>query len=106
MSGIHSLLFEYVKSGSEQAFRDLVTRYIDFVLSTALRIVGGDRPLAEDVTQTVFADLARKAAALLKDVRLGGWLHRHTYFVARKTLRREGRRIARERQAVQLHAIE
>lgn len=106
MSGNHALLSEYVQKGSEQAFRALVTAYIDFVFSTALRLVAGDRPLAEDVTQTVFADLARKAPALPKEVRLGGWLHRHTCFVARKTLRRERRRVAREQQAVRLQSIE
>jgi RNA polymerase sigma factor (sigma-70 family) len=105
MSGTEALLSEYA-NGSERAFRELVTCYINFVFSTALRIVGGDRPLAEDVTQTVFTDLARKAASLPKDIRLGGWLHRHTCFIARKTLRREHRRIAREKQAVKLHSIE
>jgi DNA-directed RNA polymerase specialized sigma24 family protein len=78
MAGTQSLLLEYVQKGSERAFRELVTAYIDFVFSTALRIVGGDRHLAEDITQTVFADLARKAATLPADLRLGGWLHRHT----------------------------
>lgn len=106
MSGTQALLTEYANGGSERAFRELVSSYINFVFSTALRIVGGDRPLAEDVTQAVFTDLARKAASLPKDVRLGGWLHRHTCFVARKTLRRERRRIAREKQAVELHSIE
>src|SRR4029077_6266504 len=40
------------------------------------------------------------------DVQLGGWLHRHTCFIARKTLRRERRRIAREKRAGELHSIE
>jgi RNA polymerase sigma factor (sigma-70 family) len=102
MAGTQSLLLEYVQKGSERAFRELVTAYIDFVFSTALRIVGGDRHLAEDITQTVFADLAGKAATLPADLRLGGWLHRHTCFVSRKTLRRERRRVAREQQAVRL----
>jgi|ERR1051326_54168 RNA polymerase sigma factor (sigma-70 family) len=103
MSGTQTLLSEYTQDGSERAFRELVGSYVSFVFSTALRIVGGDRPLAEDVTQTVFTDLARKAVSLPKDVRLGGWLHRHTCFIARKTLRRERRRIAREKQAIELH---
>jgi len=106
MSGTQALLSEYANGGSEKAFRELVSAYVHFVFSIALRIVGGDRPLAEDVTQTVFTDLARKAALLPKDVQLGGWLHRHTCFVARKTLRRERRRIAREKQAVELHSAE
>jgi RNA polymerase sigma factor (sigma-70 family) len=106
MPGTQTLLAEYANGGSEYAFRELVTAYVDFVYSIALRIVGGDRPLAEDVTQAVFTDLARKAPSLPKEVRLGGWLHRHTCFVARKTLRRERRRIAREKRAVELHSIE
>jgi RNA polymerase sigma factor (sigma-70 family) len=106
MSGTQALLTEYANGGSERAFRELVSSYVNFVFSTALRIVGGDRPLAEDVTQAVFTDLSRKAGSLPKDVQLGGWLHRHTCFIARKTLRRERRRIAREKQAMELHSIE
>jgi len=106
MSGTQSLLMEYANGGSENAFRELVTAYVDFVFSTALRIVGGDRPLAEDVTQTVFADLAWKAVSLPRDVQLGGWLHRHTCFVARKTLRKERRRIAREKRVVEFQNAE
>jgi RNA polymerase sigma factor (sigma-70 family) len=106
MSGTQALLTEYAKAGSERAFRELVSSYVNFVFSTALRIVGGDRPLAEDVAQAVFTDLAQKARSLPKDVRLGGWLHRHTCFLARKSLRRERRRIAREKRAIELHSIE
>jgi RNA polymerase sigma factor (sigma-70 family) len=106
MTGTEELLADYVQNGSEQAFRELVTSYINFVFSTAVRVVGGDKGLAEDVSQTVFMDLARKASELPRKVKLGGWLHRHTCFVARKALRRERRRIAREKLAVQLNAIE
>lgn len=106
MTANQQLLAEYVKSGSETAFRELVDRYVDLVYSAAVRLVNGDTHLAEDVTQTVFADLARLARSLSGEVMLGGWLHRHTCFVAGKTMRGERRRQIRERQAVEMNAIE
>lgn len=106
MTESQQLLADYVKTGSETAFRDLVTRYVDLVHSAAERLVNGDTHLAEDVTQTVFADLAKLARTLSRDVMLGGWLHRHTCYVASKTLRAERRRLARERQAVEMNSLE
>ena len=106
MTDGQQLLAQYAESGSETAFRELVTRYVDLVYSAAIRLVNGDTHLAEDVTQTVFADLARMARALSREVRLGGWLHRHTCFVASKTMRGERRRQARERQAAEMNAHE
>src|SRR5579863_7133442 len=106
MTDSQRLLADYAKRGSEEAFRELVKRYLDLVYSTALRLGGGDTHLAEDVAQTVFADLARTAPGLSREVRLGGWLHRHTCFVAAKTLRGERRRRARERQAVEMNALQ
>jgi RNA polymerase sigma factor (sigma-70 family) len=99
------LLAEFVKSGSERAFRELVSRYVDLVYSTALRLVDGDTHRAEDVAQIVFADLARMASRLSASSTLGGWLHRHTCFVARTVMRGERRRQARERQAVEMKAL-
>jgi RNA polymerase sigma factor (sigma-70 family) len=99
-----TLLAEYVQSGSEAAFGELLRRYIDLVYSTALRLVGGDTHLAEDVAQTVFIDLARKSGTLPSRVMIGGWLHRHTCFVASKTLRGERRRQRREEEAVEMNA--
>lgn len=99
------MLAEYVRDGSEPAFRELVGRYVDLVYSAAVRLVEEDRHLAEDVAQTVFADLARLARSLPKEVMLGGWLHRHTCFVAATLLRSERRRRARERQAVEMNAL-
>lgn len=93
-----------MNNGSEAAFRELVERYLNLVYSTAVRLVGGDTHLAEDVAQTVFVDLAHLAKNLSREVRLGGWLHRHTCFVAAKTLRGERRRQARERQAIEMNA--
>ena len=59
----HELLQAYAQDHSESAFQELVQRYVDLVYSAAIRRVSGDRELAEDVTQEVFTDLARKAAA-------------------------------------------
>ena len=75
----------------------LVRRHIDLVYHAALRQVGGDAHRAEDVTQTVFADLARLTRTLSSEVMLGGWLHRHTCYVAATMLRGERRRQSRER---------
>jgi len=103
MSDTREMLADYVKNGSETAFRNLVARYTDLVHSTALRLVDGDAHLAQDVAQTVFVDLARKAGTLSEEVTLGGWLHRYTCFVAQTTKRGLKRRQWRERQAVAMN---
>src|SRR5215469_12994318 len=95
------LLQAYARDHSEPAFQELVSRYVDLVYSTALRRVTGDTLLAEDVTQEVFTDLARKAASLPANVMLGGWLHRHTGFVASSMVRAEQRRLEREKEAAE-----
>ncbi len=103
MDESQQLLADYVKNGSESAFRDLVARYINSVHSTALRLVNGDTHLAEDITQTVFVNLARKARTLPPQVMIGGWLHRDTCFAAGTIMRGERRRHFRERQAVAMN---
>ena len=98
------LLRDYAEYGDEAAFRKLVEQYIDLVYSAAMRRVGGDASLAQDVTQTVFTDLARKAESLRRVEMLGGWLHRHTVFVASNIVRGERRRQVREQEAAQMNA--
>jgi RNA polymerase sigma factor (sigma-70 family) len=105
MTDSQTLLAEYAGSGSESAFRELVTRYIGLVYATALRLVEGDTHLAEDVAQTVFMDLARKARGLSSAVMLGGWLHQRTFNVAAPMMRAARRRQEREREAVQMNAL-
>ncbi|MGA2660731.1 MAG: sigma-70 family RNA polymerase sigma factor [Verrucomicrobiota bacterium] len=106
MTDSRALLVDYAENGTESAFRDLVARYIDLVFSTALRQVGGDAHLAQDVAQTVFLHLARKARSLPQGVMLGGWLYQTTCNVAATITRAERRRQAREREAVQMNTFQ
>ena len=111
MTDSNQLLRDYAERGSEAAFRELVGRYIDFVHSVALRRVDGDAHLAEDIVQTVFIDLVRhsgraQASLLEGPCALGGWLHRHTCFVASNFRRAEQRRQTRERIAVEMNSLE
>ena len=105
MTESEQLLAEYAENGSEEAFRELVRRYINLVYSTALRLVGGDSHQAKDVTQTVFIHLCRNASKLGPGTLLGGWLHRDTCYVASKFLRQDRRRQAREHQAAIMDSI-
>ena len=106
MTDSNTLLSQYARTGSESAFRELVSRYVDLVFSTAFRLVDGDAESAQDVAQTVFVALADQARTLPKDVMLGGWLHLRTRFAAGKLMRTERRRQLRERQAAEMNAIE
>jgi RNA polymerase sigma factor (sigma-70 family) len=95
----NKILLRYVESRSEQAFAELVREHIDLVYSAALRQVNGDPETAQDVTQAVFTDLARKAPRLTGHTSLTGWLYTSTRFLAAKARRADQRRRAREYQA-------
>src|SRR5664279_357678 len=90
------LLARFARTNSEDAFAELVKRHVNLVYSAALRQVNGDAHLAQDVAQTVFADLARKAASLSRREVLTGWLYTSAHFAAAKIVRTETRRRDRE----------
>ena len=90
------LLGRFVRNRSQEAFSELVRRHVNLVYSAALRRVGMDAHLAEDVTQDVFAELARKAESLLGRTALEGWLYTTSRFKAVDVVRKAGRRRMRE----------
>ena len=93
------LLRRYSEDKSEDAFAELVQRHLGLVYACALRRVGGDRQLAEDVTQQVFTDVARRAASLARRPVLAGWLFTSARFAAAKATRTARRRLEREQEA-------
>lgn len=93
------LLRRYVEDESEAAFAELVQRHLGLVYASALRRVGGDAQLAEDVTQQVFTDVARRAAVLASRPVLAGWLFTSARFAASKAVRAARRRLEREEEA-------
>lgn len=100
-SSDHDLLRQYVRDGSNPAFSELVRRYLDAVYSAALRQVRSTS-LAEEITQSVFLDLSRSAAKLSPNQPLIAWLYLVTRRTAIDTIRRESRRRARERIALEI----
>lgn len=100
------LLQQYVSSRSERAFASLVQRYVDLVYSAALRRTGGDAHSAADVSQIVFAKLAREADKLVRHPVLLGWLHTATRNAALNLMISEQRRKNRERATVELAPAE
>ncbi|HXI73038.1 MAG TPA: sigma-70 family RNA polymerase sigma factor [Verrucomicrobiae bacterium] len=113
------LLGQFARGKSQDAFTALVQRHVNLVYSAALRQVRSPQ-LAEEVAQSVFADLARGAGKLAgggdvpspecgSDVSSQKPLTPWLYAVARRTaidvVRKESRRQLREQIAVELNAM-
>ncbi len=97
------LVREYAARQSEQAFETLVSRNVGLVHSAALRQLR-DPHQAEEITQTVFIILARKAGSLNPKIILPGWLYRTTRYVSAAAQKIQRRRERREQEA-QMQAV-
>lgn len=90
------LLSQFADQGNQAAFRSWVEQRLPLVYSAALRMLNGDRQLAEDVAQQVFADAAERASELASHSSVAGWLFTSTRFAATKLIRSQSRRVLRE----------
>jgi DNA-directed RNA polymerase specialized sigma24 family protein len=93
------LLRRYAEFKDEDAFAELVERHVSFVYSAALRQLGEATHRAQDITQTVFIQLARHAARVIRSDEILGWLHTATHHAAANLKRSESRRQLRELEA-------
>ncbi len=101
------LLEKFARGHSQDAFTELVKRHVNLVYSAALRQVRSPQ-LAEEIAQSVFADLARSGAGLLPvngDNSLTPWLYAVTRRTAIDVIRKESRRQLREQIAVEMNAM-
>lgn len=92
----HELLSAYVQ-GNERAFDALVEKYFRMVFATAARHTG-DFHLAEEVSQTVFLILSRKARGFSSRANVAGWLMQTTRFVCKDAIRMRRRRQQHEQE--------
>src|SRR5664279_2399057 len=102
------LLGQFAREKSQDAFTALVSRHVNLVYSAALRQVRSPQ-LAQEIAQSVFADLARGAGKLMNATGgspvLTAWLYQVTRRTAIDVIRKESRRQLREQIAVKLNAM-
>src|ERR1035437_7378666 len=96
------LLRQFTRDHSQDAFTALVKRHVNLVYSAALRQVRSPQ-LAEEIAQSVFADVARDAGKLKPDTILTVWLYQVTRRTAIDVIRKESRRQLREQIAVEMN---
>jgi RNA polymerase sigma factor (sigma-70 family) len=105
MNNDTELLRQYLEEQSESAFTELVHEHLNLVYSAALRESSGDGAMAEDLSQAVFTQLARKAPSLLAHPSLAGWLYTTVRHVAANTRRADQQRQRREQEAQSMNEL-
>ena len=93
-----ALLVEFIATGQEAPFAEIVRRYQGLVFGVCLRVLGQFQD-AEDAAQAVFLTLAHKASALRDRSSLAGWLHRTAWHVALRAREAVSVRKTHEREA-------
>lgn len=82
-------LAAYIGRTCDGAFERIVGRHSALVFGVAFRMTR-NRELAQEITQSVFILLARKARAVRGEL-LPGWLHKTTHWEVKNALRKEVR---------------
>ena len=98
------LLARYTRQHAEDAFAELVRRHVNLVHSAALRQVRSPQ-LAEEVSQSTFVKLARRASEFAPNTILSAWLYQVTRREAIDVVRREARRKSREQIVTEMNAM-
>ena len=98
------LLGRFARENAQDAFAEIVRRHLDLVYSAALRQVRSPQ-LAEEIAQSVFADLARVAATPASPDCFTPWLYAVTRRTAIDVLRKESRRQLREQIAAEMQTM-
>lgn len=95
-----ALLRDWTKEGNNQAFTELALRHQDGIYRIGLRLLGNPA-VAEDVAQECLVKLAFRGTQV--ECSVGGWLRSVAGREAIDHIRRQGRRVRRERayQALQ-----
>jgi RNA polymerase sigma factor (sigma-70 family) len=97
------LLERFLVHRDETALEVLVRRYGPLVFGVCRRVLHNAHA-AEDAFQATFLVLMRKAPALVRCERLGGWLYRVAYRLALRARANEARRRKHEAQAARCEA--
>ncbi len=105
------LLRQFARENSQDTFAEIVRRHLNLVYSAALRQVRSPQ-LAEEIAQSVFADLSRNAGKLVgggdtsSPQTLTPWLYAVTRRTAIDVIRKESRRQLREQIAVEMNNMD
>ncbi len=83
------LLGDYVRTKNTSSFDALVQKYSGFVCGVCANRLGHGHFLIEDIVQTVFLVMLRKADQLQQYNGLSGWLYRTCIYVSKRMLRKE-----------------
>ena len=86
-----ALLKRFAASRDETDFSAIVSNHLPMVFGVCFRRTV-NKELAEELTQNVFASLAKKASRIGDQVNLSGWLHRAASFECSHALRTESNR--------------
>lgn len=104
MTSDWDLLLQFTREHSQDAFREIVRRHLNLVYSAALRQARSPQ-LAEEIAQSVFADLAVAAGGLKSGTILAAWLYAVASRTAVDMVRKESRRQMREQIAVEMNTV-